>query len=101
MELGPQNHDKDGLLGPNSIIVVHMDPLGKLMEHSHVPQNITPRNPILGTGAMQCDSSLGFRATASTGVLHRSQIRSLKHAITIKKKDPERTPVSNHRCSNN
>ena len=28
MELGHQNHHKDGLLGPNSIIVVYMDPLG-------------------------------------------------------------------------
>ena len=30
MELGPQNHNGDGLLGPNSIIVVYMDPLGYL-----------------------------------------------------------------------
>ena len=28
MELGPQSHYGDGLLGPNSIIVVYMDPLG-------------------------------------------------------------------------
>ena len=28
MELGPQNHNGDGLLGPNSIIVVYMEPLG-------------------------------------------------------------------------
>ena len=28
MELGPQNHTGDGLLGANSIIVVYMDPLG-------------------------------------------------------------------------
>ena len=28
MELGPQNHNGDGLLGPNSIMVVCMDPLG-------------------------------------------------------------------------
>ena len=28
MELGPQNHNGDGLLGPDSIIVVYMDPLG-------------------------------------------------------------------------
>ena len=27
MESGPQNHNGDGLLGPNSIIVVYMDPL--------------------------------------------------------------------------
>ena len=28
MGLGPQNHNGDGLLGLNSIIVVYMDPLG-------------------------------------------------------------------------
>ena len=28
MELGPQNHNGDGLLGPHSKIVVYMDPLG-------------------------------------------------------------------------
>ena len=26
MELSPQNHNKNGLLGPNSIIVAYMDP---------------------------------------------------------------------------
>ena len=28
MELGPQNHNGDGLLEANSIVVVYMDPLG-------------------------------------------------------------------------
>ena len=28
MELGARNHNKDGLLEPNSIMVVNMDPLG-------------------------------------------------------------------------
>ena len=28
MELGSQNHRRDGPLGPNSIVVVYMDPLG-------------------------------------------------------------------------
>ena len=28
MELGSQHHSRDGLLGPNSIMVVYMDPLG-------------------------------------------------------------------------
>ena len=28
MELGSQNHSRDGRLGPNSIIVVYMEPLG-------------------------------------------------------------------------
>ena len=27
MELGPQNHSRDGLLAPSSITVVYMDPL--------------------------------------------------------------------------
>ena len=36
LELGPQNHNGDGLLGLNSITVVYMDPLGKLL-------NITSR----------------------------------------------------------
>ena len=28
MEIGPQNHKGDGLLGTNSIMVVYMDSLG-------------------------------------------------------------------------
>ena len=28
MELGPPNHNKNGLLGPNSIMVVYVEPLG-------------------------------------------------------------------------
>ena len=28
MELGPPNHNMDGLLGPNSTMVVYMDPVG-------------------------------------------------------------------------
>ena len=28
MELGPQHHNRDGLLVPNSIMVAYMDPLG-------------------------------------------------------------------------
>ena len=31
MELGSQNHSRDGLLGPNSIMVVYMDTLGSIM----------------------------------------------------------------------
>ena len=27
MELGPKNHNGDGLLGPNSVLVGNMDPL--------------------------------------------------------------------------
>ena len=46
MELGPQNHNGDGLLGLNSIIVVYMDPLGnpKLFEApgpKPQPRNLT------------------------------------------------------------
>ena len=36
MELGPQNHNGDGLLGPNSILVVYMNPLGYHC-YCHVP----------------------------------------------------------------
>ena len=28
MELGPKDHNGDGLLGPTSIMVVYLDPLG-------------------------------------------------------------------------
>ena len=28
MELGPKSHSGDGLLGPDSILVVYLDPLG-------------------------------------------------------------------------
>ena len=28
LELGPQHHNRDGLVGPNSILVVYMDSLG-------------------------------------------------------------------------
>ena len=31
MELGAQNHDENGLSGPNSIMVVSIDPLGNLL----------------------------------------------------------------------
>ena len=46
MELGPQNHNRDGLLGPNSIMVVYMDPLAfvrvpvpqsKPVDLNHIP----------------------------------------------------------------
>ena len=36
MELAPQNHNGDGLLGANSIIVMYMDPLG--IQTSSSPQ---------------------------------------------------------------
>ena len=36
MELGPKNHNGDGLLGPNSIMVVYMDPLG-YKEYTIIP----------------------------------------------------------------
>ena len=31
MELGPKNPNGDGLLGPNSMMVVYMGPLGTLL----------------------------------------------------------------------
>ena len=33
MELGPKNHNGDGLLGPDSRMVVHVDPLGENVMH--------------------------------------------------------------------
>ena len=35
MELGPKNHNGDGLLGPNSIVVVYMDPLALGFKYHH------------------------------------------------------------------
>ena len=48
MELGPQNHSGDGLLGPNSIIVVYVDPLGLIAIES---------------GKLPCRVELVFRDT--------------------------------------
>ena len=39
--LGPQNHNGDGLLEPNSIIVVYMDPLGT--DNTSNPPNFSPK----------------------------------------------------------
>ena len=51
MELGPKNHNGDGLLGPNSIMVVYMDPL------SHC---IAPTRD--SRDSVNIPSSLGFTA---------------------------------------
>ena len=32
MEVGPEDNNMNGLLGPSSILVVYMDPLGKLRD---------------------------------------------------------------------
>ena len=45
MDLGPQNHNGDGLLGANSIIVVHRDPLGEASFQA-VPDILSLQNPI-------------------------------------------------------
>ena len=42
MEPGPQNHNKDGVLGPNSIIVVYMDPLGLAVKQAPVQSPLRP-----------------------------------------------------------
>ena len=47
MELGPQNHNGDGLLGLNSIMVVYMDPLG-----FSSPQTLNPK--------LECWTAQGF-----------------------------------------
>ena len=43
MELGPQNHDGDGLLRPNSTIVVYMDSLGITSLENLEPQRMLNR----------------------------------------------------------
>ena len=60
MELGLKNHNGDGLLGPKSIMVVYMDPLGKesqallnpakletLPTTSGAPRAVVARTPVL------------------------------------------------------
>ena len=42
MELDPQNHNGDGLLGPNSTMVVYMDPLGP---GPHPTHSLSARKP--------------------------------------------------------
>ena len=68
MELGPKNHNGDGLLGPNSIMVVYMDPLGKLMA---CQCNVT--TPIGRRSSAPSRSSHGCVKGASTR--HRHQAR--------------------------
>ena len=45
MALGPQNHNGDGLLGPNSIIVVYMGPSGFLVFTGQVLLVLHPKQP--------------------------------------------------------
>ena len=71
MELGPQNHNGDGLLGPNSIIVGYMDPLGYNLFKAHT--NLGPQGSENGfkflklsrfpltTASFQSSLGLGFR----------------------------------------
>ena len=57
MELGPKNHNGDGLLGPNSIMVVYMDPLGSIPTtaiKSYNKKYLAPR----GKGFMDSEPSL-------------------------------------------
>ena len=42
MELGHQNHNGDGLIGPNAIMVVYMDPLGLSVNGLQEAQQETP-----------------------------------------------------------
>ena len=49
MELGPQNHNGDGLLQANSKIVVYMDPLG-LRDRPTNPNPSTPGLQLLSAG---------------------------------------------------
>ena len=49
MELGSQNHGRDGPLGPNSIIVVCMDPLGR--NSTHGPKAVASQSWPRSSGA--------------------------------------------------
>ena len=53
MELGPKNHNGDGLLGPNSTMVVYMDPLGMKPKEVAVLQHL--RRMVFGCGACPKD----------------------------------------------
>ena len=46
MESGPQNHNGDGLLGPNSIVVVYMDPLGNRQSSSVEPYRLKEQHDL-------------------------------------------------------
>ena len=50
MELGPQNHNGDGLLGANSIIVVYMDALGYMHIYMYVCMYVSLRGFYKGFG---------------------------------------------------
>ena len=78
MELGPQNHDGDWSLEPNSIIVVYMDPLGflealnanaggRLLYGPWTCSSWLPLGRIRSSGAPPLESSRaqGFRAPFS------------------------------------
>ena len=58
MELGAQNHNGDGLLGPNSIIVVYTDPLGIL---------VLVKNPAMFLPALKALSAGSFLNTSFRG----------------------------------
>ena len=57
IELGPQNHDKDGLLGPHSIMVVYMDLSGWQSPKSCKPQP-----------AVRSDSRQAFKVQSRNGL---------------------------------
>ena len=79
MELGSQNHSRDGLLGPNSIMVVYMDPLpptrqtppNPLRPHMGGCQN---QGPLLGTLNTRCRTIL--RTQKETLILTTTHMNS-------------------------
>ena len=70
--LGPPNHNKDGLSGPNSVMVVYVDPPGHEMRYRHVAlreyfrreKSLSSGMPIVATPAQ--DNLHGFLSTPYT-----------------------------------
>ena len=59
MELGPKNHDGDGLLVPNSIIVVYMDPLLGMSTETWYPNYNMATASIQNVGKVRESTPLG------------------------------------------
>ena len=66
MERGPQNHNEDGLLGPNSIMVVSLDPLGYA--------RVYVRAPLTGICRVYARVSRGFFKGISKGICNGSLV---------------------------
>ena len=70
MELGPQNHNRDGLLGPHSIIVVYMD--------SQRPRDSGYRNLIKKPGGYNTQNSRIHISNTNQGPRFLNQVPTLR-----------------------